>query len=471
MKRLPILIIPFLIVILQPSIAQDKPDHSDAFKLIEVWLDAQRDYDNLPGITAAIATDQEITWSGAFGLANVEENITSSPKTLGSICSISKLFTSVAIMKLYDEGKLRLDDEVKDLLPWFDLNQQYTESGPITVRGLLTHSSGLPREAAAPYWTGPDFPFPTREEMIAGLENQETLYPSQTYFQYSNLGLSLLGEIVAEVSGMPYNDYITTNILEPLGLSDTRPFMPEDLYGKELAIGYSAMDRDRKRTKVNFFQANGIAPAAGFTSNVEDLVTFGSWQFRLLEDKKTEILKSSTLHNMHNVHWTDEDFGTTWGLGFVVYNMNGTKAVGHGGSCPGYRSSLQIIPSKKMAAAVMINASGTNPGRYIKGIRSILDESKGITADSVDLSDYVGYYSAQPWWSEEYVGTMDGKLVTMGLPSEEPDLTFYKHIEGDTFRRIRDNNELGEALVFERGDDGKVTRVQQHGNYSSRINR
>ena len=81
----------------------------------------------------------------------MEENITSSPKTLGSICSISKLFTSVAIMKLYDEGKLRLDDEVKDLLPWFDLNQQYTESGPITVRGLLTHSSGLPREAAAPY--------------------------------------------------------------------------------------------------------------------------------------------------------------------------------------------------------------------------------------------------------------------------------------------------------------------------------
>jgi hypothetical protein len=151
--------------------------------------------------------------------------------------------------------------------------------------------------------------------------------------------------------------------------------------------------------------------------------------------------------------------------------MNGTKAVGHGGSCPGYRSTLQIIPSKKMAAAVMINASGTNPGQYTRGIRTILGESKGVAADSVDLSDYVGYYSVQPWWSEEYVGTLNGQLVTMGLPAEEPDLTFYKHIEGDTFRRIRDNEELGEALVFERDASGNVTRLQRHGNYSARINR
>ena len=66
-------------------------------------------------------------------------------------------------MKLYDEGKLRLDDRIDDLLPWYDLEQKFTASGPITVRSLLTHSSGLPREANFPYWTGPDFPFPTQQ--------------------------------------------------------------------------------------------------------------------------------------------------------------------------------------------------------------------------------------------------------------------------------------------------------------------
>jgi hypothetical protein len=174
---------------------------------------------------------------------------------------------------------------------------------------------------------------------------------------------------------------------------------------------------------------------------------------------------------MHNVHWTDEDFGTTWGLGFVVYKSNGKKVVGHGGSCPGYRSTLQIIPSEKMAAAVIINASGTNPGKYAGGIRAILQKSKGTPVDSVDFSDYEGYYSAQPWWSEGYFSTLDGKLVSMGLPADDPDLTFYTHVEGDTFRRIRDNDEPGEEVVFERDETGKVIRVQQHGNYNIRIDR
>ncbi len=94
-------------------------------------------------------------------MAGIENEVKAEPSTLFSICSISKLFTSVAIMKLYDEGKLRLDDSASDLLPWYNLEQKYPDSGPITVRSLLTHSSGLPREAAYPYWTGPDFPFPT----------------------------------------------------------------------------------------------------------------------------------------------------------------------------------------------------------------------------------------------------------------------------------------------------------------------
>ncbi|MBT29590.1 MAG: hypothetical protein CMO01_07995 [Thalassobius sp.] len=452
---------------------ENKKDYTEAFQLVEVWLDAQKDFDQLPGLTAIVVEDQEVLWSGAVGLANVEEDIEAKASTICSICSISKLFTSVAIMKLYDEGKLRLDDLVSDLLPAYQLEQKFPESGPITVRTLLTHSSGLPREAAYPYWTGPDFPFPTKEQVDSGLKNQETLYPASTYFQYSNLGLTLLGEIVEAVSGMAYDDYVQQNILEPLGLTDTRTELPEQLYGNELAYGYTSRLRDGSREKVNFFQAKGIKPAAGFSSNVLDLGKFASWQLRLRDTTTMEILKPSTLKYMQNVHWTDPNWETTWGLGFVVYKgANGNTWVGHGGSCPGYQTTLQIDLKNKRAFSVMINASGTSPTKYVRGINGIMSKTESPKKESTkDLQEYVGYYSPQPWWSETYISTWNGKLVELDLPSDNPaeSMTFYKHIEGDTFRRIRDDNELGEALIFERDKDGKITHFNRHGNLTKKM--
>jgi CubicO group peptidase (beta-lactamase class C family) len=448
--------------------------------LIEVWLEAQKDFEDLPGITAIAVKDQQLLWSNGFGMANREEGVMAEPSTIFSICSISKLFTSVAIMKLYDEGKLRLDDEIGDLLPWFNLEQHYPKSGPINVRSLLTHSSGLPREAAYPYWTGPDFPFPTSDEIREKLGDQETLYPASTYFQYSNLGLTLLGEIISEITGQPYEEYIRINILDPLGLDDTRIGLPEDLYGNQLAIGYSSIDRSGERNKVQLFQAEGISPAAGFSSNVKDLATFASWQFRLLDTTATEILKPSTLKEMHRAQWIDPDWKTTWGLGFSVRKSeNGGTVIGHGGSCPGYRTQLSIYPKSKMAFSVMINASGANPQKYINGIKAILDkvdekESKDKKPyPGLNLDEYTGFYSEQPWWSESYVSPWQGKLVIINLPADSPEesMTFFKHIDGDVFQRIRDDGELGEKIWFDRDGQNKVVRYWRHDNFSEKIER
>ena len=449
-------------------------NYEEAFTIIEVWLEAQKDFELLPSISAVIVKDQEILWSGAFGKSNIESNIDATDNTLCSICSISKLFTSVAIMKLYDEGKLRLDDELKDVLPWFNLKQQFDDSGPITIRSLLTHSSGLPRQSEIPYWSAPDFPFPTLDEMKVAMQSQQTLYPASYNFQYSNLALSLLGEVVAELSGMTYEEYVIKNILDPLKLNDTRPKMPENLYGKDLAIGYSALDRRLNREKVPLFDAKGITPAAGYSSNVLDLARFASWQFRLRESTTKEILEPSTLKNMHNVHWTDPDFDLTWGLGFSVYKGDdGAKWVGHGGSCPGYRSTLQLNLKSKMAYSVMINAGNTNPGKYVQGINAIMAKTEVIkdSESDINLKDYVGFYSGQPWGSENYIGTWNGKLVSIRLPSDNPlrGSTIYKHIEGDTFKRIKDNGELGETMVFERDKDGNVYRGKSHQNYAVKM--
>jgi len=480
-----VIIMLLLVAFVQVGYAlEGKKDYSEAFKLVEAWLDAQKDYEQLPGITAVVVEDQQVLWSGAYGLSNIEQNVKAKQSTIFSICSISKLFTSVAIMKLYDEGLLRLDDRVEDILPAYNLKQKYPESGPITVRSLMTHSSGLPREAAYPYWTGPDFPFPTREQIDKKLQKQETLYPSSTYFQYSNLGLSLLGEIVEERSGMPFNEYVLKHILKPLGLANTRTSLPETLYGKELAIGYSSMTRKSTREKVNFFQANGIGPAAGFSSTVLDLAKFATWQFRLRDTTVTEILRPSTLKNMHRIHWTNPDWKTTWGLGFSVRKgEKGNTWIGHGGSCPGYRSTLQLDLKTKRAYSVMINASGTNPRKYAEGIHAILEKVKAkaeaksaekadpATGGAKNLQEYVGYYDQMPWWGESYVSVWNDKLVTIDLPTENPEkaMTFYKPVKKDVFRRIRDDDELGESLVFERDEDGKITKFITHGNYYKKI--
>lgn len=465
-----------LCFVFQSSFAQTKTDeYKDALNLIDKWMEAQRDFQHLPGISAAIVKDQEVIWSKAYGMANTNDKVNASPTTLYSICSISKLFTSVAIMQLYDAGKLRLDDNVESLLPSFNIKQQYKDSGPITIRSLLTHSSGLPRESEYPYWTGPDFPFPTKNQVDSKLGEQQTLYPASTYFQYSNLGMSLLGEIVEKVSGKPYDQYVEENILKPLQLSNTHPYLQKDQWGKQLSVGYGAIKRDGSRDKVALFDAKGITAAAGYSSNVEDLGRFAAWQFRLLEKGGTELLKSSTLKEMHRVQWVDPDWKIHWGLGFVVSQSDGTTLVSHGGACPGYRTTLQLDTKNKMAYTVMINAGGESPEKFARQLRNIISKipkDKTEKKAAVNLSSYAGSYSTQPWGSEEIVVPWYGDLAILGLPTDDPDedMTLVQHVSGDTFRRIRDDKTLGEEIIFEKDNTGKVVKMWQHSNYSIKLN-
>src|SRR6266404_6137600 len=92
-------------------------DYKEALRMIDVWLNAQRDFDKLPGISVAIVNDQNIIFSKGYGFADVEKKVPMQPETICSICSISKLFTSVAVMQLWEQGKLRLDDSISSLLP------------------------------------------------------------------------------------------------------------------------------------------------------------------------------------------------------------------------------------------------------------------------------------------------------------------------------------------------------------------
>ncbi len=444
----------------------------DAFNLIDTWLEAQLEYDNLPGLSVGIVKDQELLWSKGYGYSNEEGQVAATPKTIYSICSISKLFTSIAIMNLYEEGKLRLDDPISVHLPNFNIQQKYEESGPITIRSFLTHSSGLPREADAPYWTGPDFPFPTSEEMNEKLGNQETLYSASTYWQYSNLAMSLLGEVIEKVSGVPYDTYIEDLILKPLQLNNTKTILPQEQWGKQMATGYSSIKRDGSRDVMQLFDARGIKAAAGFSSTVEDLAKFSSWQFRLLKNGKEEILKPATLKEMQRVHWVDPDFNTFWGLGFSVRQNDGEKVVGHGGSCPGYRTNLSLTPGEKLSIILMTN-SMENPAKYGNEIGNILKKAKDKkkAKDAPNLTPYLGRYNNQPWSSEVQVVEWYGQLALITLPADSPSgsMTLLKHEQGDTFSWIRSDKSAGDKITFERNAAGKVTRMWRHNNAALKI--
>ena len=456
----------------------DHPSVSEAVKLLEIWLEAQRDYEGLPGLSAAVVHDQKIIWSGGFGYANPDKRVKATSETVHSICSISKLFTSIAIMQLRDQGKLRLDDPVSKHLSWFEINNLYSEKGKATVQSLLTHSSGLPRESDFPYWSPPDFPFPSSKSIKEKISSQETLYPADTYFQYSNLGLTLAGEIVAKVSGTDFDTYIEKNIIKPLGLENTRTVMPKKLYGKQLAVGHSARNRNGERPQVELFHAQGIGPAAGFSSTVDDLAKFASWQFRLLENGGNEIINANTLREMHRVHFLDEDWQPAWGLGFSVWRNDDKKFIGHGGSCPGYRSQLLIQSNNKVATVFMTNASGVNSRMFAQQVYKIFSPALKATNSEDEIKSlkpefekYLGLYSEAPWGGETAVISWEGELAMVGLPTTSPvkGITKLKYIEDGTFRRIRDNDKLGEEIIFETDNYGKVIRMWQHQNFAPKF--
>ena len=452
------------------------PEVKGALGAIDAWVEGVRTYKRVPGVSVGIVRNQDLIWSSGYGYSNLETKRPADADTIYSICSISKLFTSIGIMQMRDADKLTLRDPVQKHLDWFDIEQVHEDSGPITIESLLTHSSGLPRESDFPYWIEPDFPFPTRQQMMEKLKSQSTLYPAQRQYQYSNLALSLAGEIVQERSGQEYKSYVKANILDPLELSSTRPYYPEELRGEELAIGYTGIVRSGGREPVDPFYTRGITPAAGFTSSVNDLARFASWQFRLLDEGGEEVLQANTLREMHRVHWIDDDDGWMFGLGFEVWRVGDTMVRGHGGGCPGYITNFLMAVKEKVAIVVLTNA-GDGPAQpvaqnILKIFTTALKAAKTPSEESMpDFSMYEGNYSAPPWGGELAIRQWGNQLVAIQLPSDDlkKAITKYEHDEGHAFFRLTDDDERRERWVFELSDDGKAARVLEHSSYWTRI--
>ncbi|MEA3287497.1 MAG: serine hydrolase [Candidatus Marinimicrobia bacterium] len=443
-------------------------------KLLEIWINAQQEYRHIPGISVGLIYDQELIYSNTFGYADLEKETPLSDHSSFRIASISKTFTATALMQLRDAGKLRLDDPVIKYLPWFQIKQTYPDQPPITIRQLLTHTSGLPREAAFPYWT--DHKFPTMDQIKATIADQETIFPPATRFKYSNLGLSLAGEIVSVVSGLSFNDYVKTHIFDPLGMNESTT-EPDPQYQQRLVTPYSHRLEGISHATMDYSEIQGVTPAAGLATTIPDLAKYVSLQFREDDNSANAVLKGSSLKEMHRVQWLRPGWSSGWGLGWAIWHRSGKDINGHGGWVAGNRTQVMFIPEDKVGIVVFTNSDDGEPGFIARHILDfmgpVLVEAYAPVAEPAYEFDpaweqYTGTYS-DPWYFDTEIMILNQKLVmnTFSFPPEdEPNSEIIELTpEGlHTFRMTGDNGN-GELVVFEFDDAGKIFQVKQGNNY------
>ena len=292
----------------------DHPDVRSNIDLLSAWIESQLAYRGWPGLSIAIVHDRDAVWSRGFGWADVAGKVPATADTLYRVASITKTFTATAILQLRDAGKLRLDDEVRQHLPWFTPPTSYEDAPPITLRHILTHTTGLAREAPFPYWT--NLEFPTIDAIRAAVPAQASVLATEDRWKYSNLAFVVAGEVVAAVSGMPWAAYVRSHILDPLGMRASTVENPAPSH-PALARGHTRRLPNGERGPVGAYDLRGISAAAALTTSTADLARFVALQFHRGAADGDRILRGSTLREMQRVHWLEPEWQAGWGSDFT----------------------------------------------------------------------------------------------------------------------------------------------------------
>ena len=448
---------------------------STGIRLLEAWIKSDLLYKAKPGLSIAIVHDQELVWSRGFGYADIERKIPTTTQTAYRMASNTKMFTAMALMQLRDAGKLELHDPVTKHLSWFRPKGMEQNSRPITVWNLLTHTSGLPREAAAPYWT--DNEFPSQQELRELIRTQEVIYRPEKRWKYSNLALSLGGEIVEAISGEPYAEYVRKRILQPLGMTSSAIGV-SSIVAAKMAVGYGRRMPDGSRDIRPESDCKAINPAAGLVSNVEDMARFAMLQFREGGAGGEQVLSATTLNEMHRVRWLQPDWKRGWGIGFSTWRTSETTFVGHGGSLAGYRTQTSFSPADKIAVLVLTNSDDGDAGAVAAhALKLVAPAVKKATAKEKKKefdptwSHYAGVYRSP--WGDTQVLVGDGELLMFSPLASDLSQGIGKLIpvEGGVFRLASTSGgaAVGELIQFETNDSGAVTRIKVGDNYSRRV--
>lgn len=344
---------------------------------VDDYVKAEMQRQHIPGTSIAVLKDGKIIKAQGYGLANVELNVPARPETVYKIGSVSKQLIATGIMILIQDGKLSLDDKISKFLEgtpdtWKD----------ITIRHLLTHTSGLVREA-------PGFD-PLKIQSDADVI--KTAYPLPLRFapgekwEYCNVGYFSLAEIIRIVSGKPWGDYLSERLFTPLEMNATRTTTMTEIV-QNRANGY--VWRDSKLLNANTYFA--LRPSGAFLSSVLDLA---KWDAALYTEK---ILKQSTLSQVWMPVKLNSGATHPYGFGWELSTVGGHKLVHHGGSLPGFRAQIARFVGDKLTVVVLTNGDNADANLIALGIAALyipglIPERAVAKIDSTILDGYTGQY-------------------------------------------------------------------------------
>lgn len=331
------------------------PDVLGAERLFSAWMEGQLAYRGLPGVVVGVVSDQQLVWAKGFGFADVKAKIPMSPETKFRMASHSKLFTAIAIMQLREEGKLHLDDPVEKYLPWFKAAPAGDDDGQITIEQLLSHSSGLQREAGD-HWVS--FEFPTEEQLKRLYADRKAAFAPSVRWKYSNLAYSVAGMVIEQVSGQKWAAYVDRNIFQPLAMTSSS--VDKNVTG--LTVPYGRRMPDGTRETLPFVDARGMAAATGVTSTLADMARFVSANFRRGPRGGAQVVSSGSWREMHRVRSVEENWTSGSGLGYDISRINNRTWTGHGGGYPGNTTQTLIQLDDKVGVIVLTNTNDSNPG-------------------------------------------------------------------------------------------------------------
>ncbi len=353
---------------------------------------------HIPGITYGVMLDGQLIHARSLGLANVEKKIPAASDTRFRIASMTKSFVAMAALKLRDEGKLRLDDPVVNYLPAVARMRPPTSDSPvITIRHLMTMTTGLPEDNP---WG--DQIMSISADALWKLVNDGLSFsnPSGQQFEYSNLGFALLGQVVSKVAGMPFQKYITENILRPLGMKDTvweYTTVPAD----KLALGYR-WEHETWSPEIILHDGEG-AGCSGIITTLDDFSRYvafhlSAWPAR--DAPESGPVRRSTVREMHlpsafsglasltlldgktpNPTVTFYDYGLTWRR-----EGRGVVSIAHSGGLPGYGSNYRFAPDHGVAVIAFCNLTYGPMSAAVNKAFSVLLERSNLPPRAVVVS-------------------------------------------------------------------------------------
>ncbi len=418
-------------VIAQPPAAaeQDAVDYGPALQQLIAVINDELQRDIVTGMSIALVDGQNVVMTAGFGWASRERQVPASAQTAYRVGSISKLFTALATMQLVEQGKLDLDAPITKVLPSFRIVDPFPDAEPITLRQLMCHRSGLVRESPVGGYL--DDSQPGIAASVASLESCVLVNPPNTKTRYSNIGVTVEGQAVAAASGLPFEQYQRSKVLDPLGMIHSS-WRIDKRIRDTLATGYMRVADgqggfyDQPAPEFEL----GTIPAGNLYSTAEDMALFAQM---LLADGKLPsgeyLVQPGTLAKMAVPQLIEADTG--FGLGFHVGKFGDYQTIRHTGAVYGFSTSIVVLP-KAQVAAVVLASEDIAAGR-VKRIsdtaldlmlnakfgRAIAPEPATVDLGIDQLTSFIGQFESASYWAEihlfgnQIVADISGQPMTM----------------------------------------------------------